>query len=239
MPNALVPNALVPNALVPNALAASALMAIQDSGQAGALSRMHLKYTVGCALDSTQSFSFSWTDSLGLSHNETYVGMLGLATGWASGPLGVSAQEWISACLAARTNYYGTPVIISSRGSCGALNTVNTSEAAAYANEEGAFWGNIYTSTPALYSCHVSADDTNSRRQLRDCAAGHLNPNYTVSSCGMIQIVGACDRFCLSISSPGLPHLSCWSDPNNKISTGTLAPVTIYLPAVGWGPERD
>src|SRR5690349_5753296 len=57
-PNALNPNALNPNALNPNALSPDALAAIMDPGPTGELSRQHLKYTVGCALDSMQSFSF-------------------------------------------------------------------------------------------------------------------------------------------------------------------------------------
>src|SRR4051812_13215695 len=121
-PNALTPNALTPNALTPNALSSSALSAIQDPGLAGTLSRQHLKYTVSCALDASQSFSFSWTDSSNVVHNETYPGSLGLWTQWETQPLNTMGQQLISACLAARTNYYSTPVTISSRGPVKALN---------------------------------------------------------------------------------------------------------------------
>src|SRR5690349_14410687 len=71
-PNALTPNALTPNALTPNALTPNALSPIMDPGTAGTLSRQFLKYTVGCALSPTQSFSFSWTDESDVVHDETY-----------------------------------------------------------------------------------------------------------------------------------------------------------------------
>src|SRR5262249_39623288 len=139
-PNALNPNALNPNALNPNALSADALAAIMDPGLAGDLSREHLKYTVGCALDPSQAFSFSWTDAYQVVHQENYWGLLGLATFWSSKPLSdVGHQQWISACLAARTNYLGLSVTISSRGPCQALNKHNTPEEDEYTNEEGAF----------------------------------------------------------------------------------------------------
>ena len=110
-PNALNPNALNPNALNPAALALSALSlstirpnalaAILDPGPAGALSREHLKYTIECAFESSQSFSFRWTDGSGIDHDENYSGMLGLARNWGWDPLDGDEQRWVSACLAA------------------------------------------------------------------------------------------------------------------------------------------
>ena len=229
-PNALTPNALTPNALTPNSLAPSALSAIQDPGLAGALSRQHLKYTVSCALDAYQSFSFSWTDSSSVVHDETYRGSLGLWTAWATTSLSTMGQRWISACLAARTNYYGIPVTISSRAPVWPLNKQNTPEAATYTKEEGVFWGNIYTSPPTVYSCHIAADDENSRSQLRDCAAGHVDPSTgVVSSCGAIQLLGSCDDYCTRLSGSGLNHPSCWSDLSNVSATTNRQPITVAL----------
>src|SRR6266511_3083177 len=70
-PNALNPNALNPNALNPNALNPNALAALKDPGPSGDLSRQLIKYVVGCALDPSQSFRFSWTDNSGQVHEET------------------------------------------------------------------------------------------------------------------------------------------------------------------------
>src|SRR5262245_50780162 len=74
--NALNVNALNVNALNVNALSADALAALTDPGSNGALVRQLLEYTVGCALDTSQSFGFSWTDTLGFDHPETYWGQL-------------------------------------------------------------------------------------------------------------------------------------------------------------------
>src|SRR5689334_8539387 len=109
VPNALAPNALAPNALTPNTLSSSALDAIKDAGLGGVLSRLFLKYAVSCAFTPAQSFSFSWTDAQNVVHQEVYYGMVGIAPGWASGSLCTQGQQMVSACIAARTNYYGTP----------------------------------------------------------------------------------------------------------------------------------
>jgi hypothetical protein len=229
-PNALSPNALSPNALSPNALSPNALTAIQDPGAVGALSRQLLKYTVSCALRATQSFSFSWGAGNNLVHDETYEGMLGLAPDWATSPLGLDGQQWVSACLAARTNYFSTAVTISLRGSCHALDEDHTPEASTYTKEEGVFWGNLYASPPVLFACHVSENDANSRSQHRDCAAGHVNPRTgAVSSCGMIQLLGTCASYCAPLSTQQLSHSVCWSDPSNRRATTTEQAITVAL----------
>jgi hypothetical protein len=230
-PNALNPNALSVNALNLNALSAEALRAILDPGEAGALSRQHLKYTVSCALSSTQSFTFTWVDDGGLSHVETYWGLLGVAPSWSSQPMALDAQQWVSACLASRTNYYGIQVTISSRGNSAALGTPGVTEVLLYPKEEGAFWGNIYGASPALYTCHRSANDLNSRLNLRDCSAGHVDlVSGAVEGCGMIQRLGSCDSYCDPLNSQGTYRPSCWDDPAQVTATRNLHAVTVFLP---------
>jgi len=223
-------DAINTSALDPSTLGPGALGAIHDPGATGTFARQLIKYAVSCAFDPTQSFSFSWTDGAGVAHGESYPGQLGLATSWASQALGLSSQKWISACLAARTNYHGVTVSISLRGHDGPLAT-GASEAAAYTWEEGAFWGNLFAPTPALYACHVPADDAHSRATLRDCAAGHVDPDTgAVVPCGMIQLLGSCDDYCLPLMDGDTSHVACWSDPANKWATGTVRPITVYLP---------
>ncbi len=231
-PNALNPQALIPNALNLNSLSPDALAAITDPGLAGDLSRQHLKYTVGCALGPTQSFSFSWTDALNVEHQETYWGLLGLAKGWGSSALDdVGGQQWISACLAARTNYFGVTVTISSRGGCQALNKHNTPEENLYTKEEGAFWGNLYTNSPALYACDVPGNDANSRLALRVCAAGYIaQPGNPPRGCGVIQRLGPCNTYCDAANPSSLGHPDCYSDPSNKEGTMTQNTITVFLP---------
>jgi hypothetical protein len=208
-PNALTPNALTPNALTPNALSPSALAAIQAPTQEGALSRQLLKYTVGCALDPVQSFTFSWTDSKKKVHTETYSGILGLAPSWATQPLTGAAQAWVSACLASRVNWYGISVTISSRGSHPGLNKSGSSELTTFGMAEGAFWGNLFSSTPYVFACHYSPNRDYSRSQSRDCAAGHLNPNGSLVECGIVDIAGACESLCQPLTNSGQYYPTC------------------------------
>ena len=202
MPNGLMPNGLMPNALSPNALASSALSpsarkAIEDPGLAGELSRMLLRYTVSCALSPNQAFVFSWVDSEGVVHDESYPGQLGIAPEWAAAPLGLSGQELVSACLAARTNWRGVQVIISMRFYDGLLPVMEDSvESISYPYLEGAFWGNLFAPEPYLRACYMEGNSEHSRAAERDCACGHIDADGAVVQCGIIDIVGPCSDYC-------------------------------------------
>ncbi len=227
-PNALNPNALNPNALNPNALSPSALLAIQDPGSSGDLSRQLLRYTVSCAFTPTQSFSFSWTDTFGVVHPEVYLGLVGLAADWANTRLSTSGAEWVSACLASRVNWYGATVTISSRGPTEPLATT-AEERAGYPAIEGAFFGNLFTTTPAVYSCYNATNVDNSRAQQRDCATGHLNPDGSVSSCGILQVLGSCSNYCNSIDPARQYYPSCFTS-SDHLGTPMSTVVTTALP---------
>jgi hypothetical protein len=208
--NALSYNALSYNALSYNALSYNALASIQDPSSVGTLSRQLLSYTVGCALNASQSFTFSWTDANGVPQDETYAGQLGLAPQWASAPLtSRTSQQLVSACLAARTNYFGVTVPISVRGLVDVLldNTTST-ELSAYPYVEGAFWGNLFAPTPSLNSCYNPRNVSHSRADQRDCATGHPDADGQLDACGIIQLTGSCDDQC------------DWFDPWNQLYVG-------------------
>ena len=195
--NALTMNALTMNALTMNALDPSALAAVVDPTATGALARELLKYVVSCAFDDTQTFDFTWTDGSNVVHNESYWGSLALDSKWSKHPLSVTGQEWVSACVLARVNWYGVSVPLSARGSLGGLKKETDSpELATYTREEGAFWGNIFASTPYAYSCNNVPNDSYSQSLLRDCAAGHLDAQNNLVDCGMIHRVGSCATYC-------------------------------------------
>lgn len=237
--NALTVNALFPTALAPNALADSALRlddmtegaraAIQDPSPAGDLSRKLLRYSVGCALDASQAFVFSWTDGQGVTHDERYPGALGVQTSWAAAPLSPAGQRIVSACLAARTNYYGIMVPISARSPVEPLRTIDDDELAAFPHVEGAFWGNVFAETPFLNACFDAANVASSRAHLRECAAGHANGDGTVSPCGIIRLTGDCAAVCAPIDPAGGYYGSCLDGPN---ASGPATPhvITIALP---------
>ncbi|MFT3766928.1 MAG: hypothetical protein QM820_15630 [Minicystis sp.] len=212
------------NALRPSALSSDALAAIQDPGSNGDLSRELLKYAVSCALGSSQAFEFSWVDVNNNTHNESYAGLLGLAPDWASGALDSDGQRWISACLISRVNYFGISVMLSSRGALSALGT-SADERNAFTMLEGAFWGNVFTSTPTAYACHYTTNEAHSRAADRVCAAGYIDGSGTVQSCSIIQRLGSCATACGSLTN-GQYYSSCSSDAGQSFST---AVITVFL----------
>ena len=226
-PNAMNPNAMNPNALNPTAISATAMLALQDPGSAGELSRQLLKYTVSCALDTTQSFSFSWIDTQGAVHAEVYPGLLGLVPSWATRALDTAGQRWVSACLASRVNWYGTPVMLSSRGAHTNLRTQSATERSDFPNLEGAFFGNIFMTNPVVYACYTAPNIAHSRSLLRDCAAGHVDSSGNVVDCGPVQILGDCADYCAPLDAAGLYFPSC-----ARVSEGStiVTIVTTYLP---------
>jgi hypothetical protein len=229
-PDALNPNALNPNALTPAALGASALKAIKAPGAAGDLSRQLLKYTVSCALSSNQSFSFSWTDASSVVHDETYWGKLGLEPGWHWGPLSSAGQLYVSACLASRVNWYGVSVTISSRASLSVLDKTGTPELKSYPNIEGAFWGNLFSAAPSVRACYNKSNVAHSRAAKRDCAAGHLNADNTVSPCGPLEIIGPCETYCGAFNASNGLYPSCVDNPAVSSKVKTMSLITVGLP---------
>lgn len=228
-PNGLGPNGLGPNGLGPNGISADAFAAIQADSASGELSRQLLKYTVSCALTPNQSFAFSWVDSAGVTHDELYTGLLGIAPGWATAPLtDETEQRLVSACLAARVNYYGVNVYISLRSRLDPLRTkVQDAELADYPHVEGAFVGNLFTSNPHIYSCYYDANIALARSQDRDCAAGHVDENGDVVDCGPIEVLGSCADWCHNLDNHERWYHDC-DDPADSTSTG--AAIVVALP---------
>ncbi|WP_437675627.1 hypothetical protein [Sorangium sp. So ce131] len=229
-PDALSAGALAPNRLEESGLAESALRALRDPGEAGRLSRQLLRYIVGCALSASQSLRFSWHDTLGALHEESYRGLMGLAPSWSDEPLSASRQQWVSACVASRVNSSGASVMISSRAAHAALRYPDALEVERYPDEEGAFWGNLFTSPPRLFACYNDANVENSRALGRDCAAGRPAPAGGSSECANIHIVGSCDLACdardVSTEYRRRYRSGCGAGPDGPSS----AVITTFLP---------
>lgn len=224
--NGLFSNAIDLNGIDPTLLSSEARQSIEASGEIGTNSRLVYKYLIGCALDSSQSVSFSWTDSSSVVHNEVYWGSIGLATSWQQGSISTQARRIVSACLGARANFYGTAVVISIRGPQAAINQPGAQEKTDYPMEEGVFWGDVFNSTPQIYACHNDANIANSRSKLRDCAAGHVNVDTTISECAHIAILGDCDTLC----TPPDANTPYRSECDDGIAPATTDVITIYLP---------
>lgn len=214
--NALVFNALDPAAIDLRPLGANPLEALPanaqamlgDAGMTGSLAREFLKYAVSCALDDGSGYELTWVDILNQTHVEWYPGDLGLAPGWRQNALSVQGQEWVSACVYARVNWYGAVVEISLRGGNGGL-ALSAGEETSFAVEEGTFWGNVFADRPVAYSCNIPGSMAYARAQLRDCAAGHVNLDTSIVPCGIIRILGACQDTCTaSAEAPSVKQCS-------------------------------
>jgi hypothetical protein len=227
--NALNLNALNLNALNLNALDPNSFSALRDPGANGDLAREFVKYAVSCALNAGQTFDFTWTDAQEVEHPETFPGVLGLSPEWHTGPLDLTGQRMVSACLAALTNYNGAHVTISMRAPEAPLKVVDPNELTNYPNIEGVFWGNLWADTPFLHSCYNPATIQNSRNHLRDCAAGHLNPDNSVVECGIIDIVGSCADVCEPVNDETGAYTSCVMHPGGDTNM-TEHVITTALP---------
>lgn len=203
--NALSLNALSLNALSLNALDPSSLASLQNPGPNGNLARQLVRYAASCALEPTQSIQYTWTDTANVTHNETNWGSLGLASTWTTAALTVAEEKRVSACLIARVNWYGVSVVISMRGDASQLSATSAEEKATYSVLEGAFWGNIFTSTPEAFACYYGPNVAASRARQRDCAAGHSDVVQGAQPCGIIDIVGPCEERCDPLD-PGLSY---------------------------------
>ena len=145
--NRLATNRLATNRLATNSLAAAPLTssALLDTADG----REVFWYIVACALPAGQTITVH--DSYGT--NYTFSGEIGLAPEWATQVPTVASRHWVTACLLARTNYYGVSVQISMRGSNPALATTTT-ETSMFKVAEGAFYGDLFdTSNQSWYAC--------------------------------------------------------------------------------------
>jgi hypothetical protein len=225
-PSAINPSVLVLNALALDALSPDALAAVQAAGSGGDLSRMFLQHVVGCAFNPTQSITLSWP-----GHQATYSGVLGLAPDWATLPLtDPTRQRLVSACMAARTNFYGFSVVISMRSKEEPIRSqTGSQELAAFPTVEGAFWGNLFAPVPYLNACHHPANVDAARAAYRDCAAGHRDGD-TVVPCGMIALRGPCTTVCGDLTGSGQYYPSCTDRPGEPGSQSTTVVITTALP---------
>lgn len=152
--------------------------AIASVVQETPVARMVLKYLIECALPSEAPPVVVAAGGEDL----TFYGQLGLAPHWAQGPCDVECQEWVSACLLARSNYYGVKVGIYMTGPHPALAA--DAAIADYPVEEGAFFGNVFEEPSREYSCRGEGVDP-LMLTFRVCAQpGGLCGQGWVGACG-------------------------------------------------------
>jgi hypothetical protein len=139
--NGLSGNGLKGQALVVNPLASTGLTSstyLMNSADG----RSTLSYLIRCALPA--GHSITKTDSTGASY--TFAGGIGLTPQWETGTCDGDCQRWISACLLAHVNTAGIHVPIWIVGQ----NTyLGWGQSSSYPNQEGTFFGNIFTTNEA------------------------------------------------------------------------------------------
>jgi hypothetical protein len=202
--NALSFNELSRNELSRNALSAGYLSsnALSTAG----LGLQLIKYVVRCALDDKVCLDVPYTASDtdvpaectgGVCH---FCGNLNLAPTWLSGPLSLSQEKWMSACLLAHVNLDGVSVPISVRDAVtGNIPAAKPPESNQYDASEAAFFGNLFRPLPdgtyAKYSCNAGESDTPPGRLCGLDANG-------ATSCA-VTFVGSCAGYSISDGTAG------------------------------------
>lgn len=122
------------------------------------------RYMVECALPAGDSVTKTVNDQ-----EIVLDGLLGLAPEWKTDECNQDCQEWVSACLLARTNVSGEMVQIWVGGEHEALD----SEGPEGTLLEGAFYGNLFNDPEGKYICEGSTHAlVAARRQGRTCSNG-------------------------------------------------------------------
>ena len=151
--------------------------AIAEVARTSPGAREVLKYLVECALPEDAVVTADPSDPALVFH-----GRYGLASSWADGPCDVACQEWVSACLFARSNTYGVTVQIYMSADHPGIG-LGLDDASPV--EEGAFYGNWFMDPPQAYSCRGEGYDP-LMMSFRVCSQPGSDAACT------IQHVGAC-----------------------------------------------
>ncbi len=123
------------------------------------------QYLVECALPHGRSVSKTVDDEVVVLH-----GLLGLAPQWETGPCDEDCQEWVSACLLARTNASGQLVQVWFKGDHEAIGW----DAPQGALFEAGFFGNLFADPLDQHYCKGTGKGmTAARREGRTCSSGN------------------------------------------------------------------
>lgn len=157
---------------------------------ATAEARLQTKYLASCALDGTTMLA-------GTSDGERYEfpGAMSLAPDWGKRALTISERRWVSACILARTNFYGAHVLISMRAEKSGHASLDASpeEYVSHTLFEGGFFGDIFTESGGAFVCVGPAHDADQAAQsARKRVCTHpAAPGSNQTRCGFLQ-TGLC-----------------------------------------------
>jgi hypothetical protein len=114
----------------------------------------------------------------------TFEGFVGLAPGWETGACNQDCQQWVSACLLARTNALGQSRSIELVASHPAIGSKRT-RPWTYLFEEAGFYGNLFLDPPNSHAC-LGSGGVLSALQTRLCG---VVPWLT---CGFDDLLNTC-----------------------------------------------
>ena len=176
----------------PAAVDVSRIHSLRETGlEQSVEGRKLLAYLISCALPAGVKTS---TTVAGQEYE--FPGSIGLAPRWLQGALTESEQRWLSACLYARTNYFGISVQISVRAD-GLDNSdliATTQGEKEYSIFEGGFFGNLFAPGSPAYACSGNPSQAEGILTQRVCtkASGRRRADgREFSLCGFI-LTGPC-----------------------------------------------
>ncbi len=146
----------------------------------------------------------------------TFAGSMALAPEWSSGALSASKYKLVTACILARTNYFGISVPISMRSR---TLTTSDAEAAAFTIAEGAFWGDLFTAGMPPRACASLAKlsgEAISTLPQRECTTS-LDGVSTL--CGF-DYAGECSMVCAADLTKKFGYTDC---------EGTTETITVFV----------
>jgi hypothetical protein len=177
--------------------------------------RVLFSFMVACALPADATLVAT------IDGNEfDFLGELGLAPQWRTGPLDLTGQRWVSACLFARVNAHDVSIPISARGPNLGL-AVSDDERAEWTLEEGAFYGNMFGAPDQpiqSFACRGRDLAVGEHGDLADRGCAEPDPaKPSLTRCGFV-FTGDCGSFaanpaCESFSSRGTYYQRCHTAP--------------------------
>lgn len=177
-----------------------------------------IRYLVECALDEGQSVTVTTGgDDDDDEVSMTFDGLLGLAPGWETGPCGEDCQQWVSACLLARTNGTGAQVTVFVQGDHPSLGFGNDPT---HPHHEATFFGNLFTEPEDVHACRGTPMGSFSAAvQGRTCSLDS-------GECGF-EVYDDCvlDAGCGLATGSGVATSDCQPDPGGSMFHGISAHV--------------
>ena len=180
---------------------------------ASSAGRATLSYLVKCALPAGKRITKK--DQNGTTH--TFNGAVGVAPAWETGACNDQCQRWISACMLAHINTAGTPLPIWVVANPAKQPHIGWARSSTYPNQEGSFFGNIFTSPPRAYYCggrNINAAAVAGRLGAGSSGAPYTNPWGN----------DMCEGHCTNSDSP-------YTQSGYKVCNGNDAVITVWRKA--------